>query len=61
MLDVLNLDGSEMVSSGTNVSESLCIGMTRKQDGDSNGFSNYTTITRLGVSATHFEALFYLF
>ena len=38
------------------------VGMARKQDGGSNGcISNYTTVTRLGVSVTHFEALFYHF
>ena len=38
------------------------VGMTRKQDGGSNGcISNYTTITQLGASVTHFEAVFYPF
>ena len=38
------------------------VGMARKQDGGSNGcISNYTTITRIGASVTHFEALFYPF
>ena len=36
--------------------------MSRKQDGGSNGnISNYTTITRLGASVTHFEAIYYPF
>ena len=35
------------------------VGMAQKQDGGTNGcISNYTTITRLGASVTHFEALF---
>ena len=35
------------------------VGMAQKQDGSSNGcISNYTIITRLGVSVMHFEALF---
>ena len=35
------------------------VGMMQKQDGGSNEcISNYTTITRLGPSVTHFEALF---
>ena len=38
------------------------VGMVRKQDGGSNGcISNYTTITWLGASVTHFETLFYPF
>ena len=37
---------------------SPCVGMVWKQDGGSNGcISNYTMITQLEASVTHFEAL----
>ena len=43
----------------TVVSPNVYVGLARKQNGGSNGcISNYTLITWLGASVTHFETLF---